>query len=210
MTIEAVVGDVELAADEPFGVGRLPFESFLGGFEPVEQLGLFAPELFGIGCCSGVQFAVFLERADARVLAEFFWRRDRLLFQNVRIEFLHDGDSSVVRARGAMGRYFPFARPYVIEPEGFGQGGDSGVWRRRSRRFWAATGYWRNTDGALKCAATRASSSATSKPTHGLPGPISRDRPPQSTKSGTWRIFLELLQGWAEYVTRVAPGRPIV
>ena len=103
VAVEAVVGDVEFAADEPFGVGRVPFQNFFGSFEPVEEFGLFTPELFGIGCCSGVQFAVFLERADARLLAEFFWRRDGLLFQDMRVEFLHDGDSSVVPARRSAG-----------------------------------------------------------------------------------------------------------
>src|SRR5271155_3881713 len=50
----------------------------------------------------------------------------------MRIEFLHDGESSVVRARPTLGQRWLFARPYVIEREGFGQGGDSGAgsWRR--------------------------------------------------------------------------------
>src|SRR5271156_6060249 len=49
----------------------------------------------------------------------------------MRIEFLHDGESSVVRARPTLGQRWLFARPYVIEREGFGQGGDSGgrSWR---------------------------------------------------------------------------------
>ena len=80
VTVEAVVGDVELAADEPFGVGRIPFENFFGSFEPVEELGLFAPEGFGIGCGGGVHFTVILERANTRLFAELFGRRDGLLF----------------------------------------------------------------------------------------------------------------------------------
>src|SRR5271170_1519611 len=62
MAVEAVVGDVELTAYEPFGVGRVPVQDFFGRLEPVEEFGLFAPEGFGIGCGGGVHFAVVFER----------------------------------------------------------------------------------------------------------------------------------------------------
>ena len=75
--------------DEPFGVGQVPFEGALGLLEPVEELGLFAPEGFGVVQGAGVHFAVFVEGLNAGFVAEFFGRRDGLLVQNVRIEFLH-------------------------------------------------------------------------------------------------------------------------
>ena len=47
VAVEAVVGDVELAADEPLGVGELPVADRLPLLRPVEQLGgLLGPEPF--------------------------------------------------------------------------------------------------------------------------------------------------------------------
>ena len=90
-----------------------------------------------------VHFAVFFERIDAGAFAEFFRRGNGFFFENVRIEFLHDGDSSVVFVRRRTGIMdeprpdrggAPFGRPYVIEAEGFGQGGDSRKEDRARRR----------------------------------------------------------------------------
>ena len=44
VAIDAVVGDVEFAADEPFHPGRFPFEDLLPGREPVESQGFGGPE----------------------------------------------------------------------------------------------------------------------------------------------------------------------
>src|SRR5439155_14379143 len=48
MAIEAVVGHVELAADEPLGVRRLPLQRLLPRLEPVELPSALLPELHGI------------------------------------------------------------------------------------------------------------------------------------------------------------------
>ncbi len=45
VTVEAVHADVQLAADEPLGVGRLPLEEVGPGLHPVEMLRLLGPEL---------------------------------------------------------------------------------------------------------------------------------------------------------------------
>ena len=51
--VDAIVGDVELAADEPLGVGQIPFERALGRLEPVEELGLLGPEGLGVALRRG-------------------------------------------------------------------------------------------------------------------------------------------------------------
>jgi hypothetical protein len=61
---------------------------------------LFPPESFGISLRGFIHFAVLFERSDVGFLAEFFWRRDWLFFQDVGIEFLHD--SSVIAGSTAM------------------------------------------------------------------------------------------------------------
>ena len=60
MAIEAIVSDVELAADEPFGERFFPLQHFFEWLEPNEFVfGLFAPELFGRTDGFIVEFAVF-------------------------------------------------------------------------------------------------------------------------------------------------------
>ena len=70
---------------------QIPFERLCGRLEPVEQLGLLAPEGFGILQGARVHLAVVVERTDVRALAEFFRRRDGAFVENMRIEFLHFG-----------------------------------------------------------------------------------------------------------------------
>ena len=48
VAVDAVVAEVELAADEPFGPGEIPLEDFVPGLEPVEIAGDVGPEGFGI------------------------------------------------------------------------------------------------------------------------------------------------------------------
>src|SRR5580704_5934794 len=130
MAVEAVVGDVELAAQEPFRMGQIPFENFLGRLEPVQHFRLLGPKFLRIGRGLLIYLLVFFERLDAGFLAEILWRRDGLLFEYVRVEFLH-GSSGWPGARpkrlpAADGRDLkrPLARPYVIEERLFGQEGE--------------------------------------------------------------------------------------
>ena len=54
--VDAVVGDVELAADEPLGERQVPLERRLERLDPVEPLaGEIRPEGLGIGLGAGVQ-----------------------------------------------------------------------------------------------------------------------------------------------------------
>jgi len=48
VAVEAVVGEIDLAADEPFGPGGIPLEDFVPFFEPVQFAGDAAPEFVGI------------------------------------------------------------------------------------------------------------------------------------------------------------------
>ena len=48
VAIDAVVGDVQLAADEPFGPGHVPVQHLLPGREPIELPGFVGPERLGI------------------------------------------------------------------------------------------------------------------------------------------------------------------
>src|ERR1700722_2498474 len=90
MAVETVVRDVELAADEPFGVRWIPLQSFLGRFGPLDELGLLGPVGFGVHFGCFVEFAVFLHRANVGFLAKFFRRRNGFFVEYVGIKFLHE------------------------------------------------------------------------------------------------------------------------
>jgi hypothetical protein len=86
-----------------------------------------------------------------------------------------------------------FARPYVIEREGFGQGGECGGREGKGPRssMGEASLAWsdlRRAEIVAKAAASR--------------------RTPYAARLGA--IFWNFRGLGAEYVTRVAPGRPIV
>ncbi len=89
VAIETVVRDVQLAADEPLRVRQVPLESFHRRLEPIEVLGLFAPESLGIFRGLGAHLFVFIHRAHARLLREIRGRRDGFFVEDVRIELLH-------------------------------------------------------------------------------------------------------------------------
>ena len=56
MAVEAVVGDVQGAADEPLGEGQVPFQGGVEVAVPVEELsGLAGPERLEVGLGFGVQ-----------------------------------------------------------------------------------------------------------------------------------------------------------
>ncbi len=121
--VEAVVGDVELAADEPLRMRQLPFEHLRVGLEPVEHLGLLAPEALRIERGVFVHFAIFFERFYVGALAEFFRRRDRLLIENVGIELQHCSSSRRLPPGRPLGRERNLlAGQYVIGARGIGQG----------------------------------------------------------------------------------------
>jgi hypothetical protein len=67
VAIETVRADVELAADEPFGVRRLPVEDPGPRLDPLELSGEAGPERFGIGGRARVDLRVVRERVLAPV-----------------------------------------------------------------------------------------------------------------------------------------------
>src|SRR5256885_5616947 len=72
VTVEAVVRDVQLAADEPLGVGGLPLERLLPRLEPVEVTGPLFPESDEVLPRLGVDRG----RLDQRILHERLRRRE--------------------------------------------------------------------------------------------------------------------------------------
>lgn len=64
VTIDAVVADVGLGADEPSGVGCVPFENMGPVGEPSEFAGDIGPEGFGFVDGALVEGAVGIERGD--------------------------------------------------------------------------------------------------------------------------------------------------
>src|SRR5208282_6450637 len=99
----------------------IPFEHFCWLCEPVEQLGLLAPESLRVALGALVHLAILVEGLDVRSPAEFFGRRNRFFLKNAWIELLHRSSSwqpTARRIRSApcrVRRRRP-AEAYVIEP----------------------------------------------------------------------------------------------
>ena len=80
VAVDAVVGDVELAADEPLGERRVgPVEHLVPLLGPVERLGLLGPEALGVLLGPLVDAGV----GDDRVRGELARRRERLLVEQL-------------------------------------------------------------------------------------------------------------------------------
>ncbi len=70
VAIDAVVAEIGLAADEPFGPRKVPFEDFGPGSEPVQLRGSLGPECFRIGNGAGIKLLVLFEGPDVGPGAE--------------------------------------------------------------------------------------------------------------------------------------------
>src|ERR1700722_665978 len=79
VAVEAVVREVDLAADKPLGPRAIPFENFVPFLEPVQLIGDTAPELVGIVNRFLVKALVFSEAFNVRMLAELGGRWERAL-----------------------------------------------------------------------------------------------------------------------------------
>ncbi len=86
MPVEAVLRDVELAADEPFRERRLPLERLLGLLPPVEILGQVAPEFLGLLDRFFPHRSVLLHAADARPFDEALGRFEDAVLDEVRLD----------------------------------------------------------------------------------------------------------------------------
>jgi hypothetical protein len=80
VAIEAVVAQVEFAADEPLGPGQIPLEDLVPGLEPVQLAGHAGPECLGIVNGLLVEGFVFGERADVGPGAELRRRGKHAVF----------------------------------------------------------------------------------------------------------------------------------
>src|SRR5258708_33346463 len=80
VAVEAVVGEIDLAADEPLGPWAIPFENFVPLLEPMQFAGDAAPELVGIVDGFLVETLVFGEVLDVSLPGEFGGRVEAALF----------------------------------------------------------------------------------------------------------------------------------
>jgi hypothetical protein len=81
MAVQAIVADIELAADKPLGVGKLPLQDFFPGLEPDQfGFGLAMPEGLGVLDGFAVKLAVLGQGADVGARGEGFGRRENALF----------------------------------------------------------------------------------------------------------------------------------
>jgi hypothetical protein len=78
--VEAVVGDVGPAADEPSGVGDIPLEDAVPLLEPVQLLSDAGPELLGVIDRLLMQPAVLVHRLDVGLLRELRQRIEEAVF----------------------------------------------------------------------------------------------------------------------------------
>ena len=98
MTIEAVVRRVDLSADEPFRVRRIPFENAIPFALPIELLGPSGPESFAIAL--RLLPDVFI--LDVRLFAKFCGRFELASFFQQRVDLvcghgiLRGEDSNIV------------------------------------------------------------------------------------------------------------------
>ena len=116
VAVDAVVGDVELAAHEPLGERRVgPVEHLVPLLGPVERVGLLGPE--GLGILLGL--LVDLGIGDDRVRGELAGRRERLLIEQLfelglERRFSHLSLLSRRQGAAATGRRPPICTPYAI------------------------------------------------------------------------------------------------
>ena len=92
MFIEAVVADIELAADEPFCVGHFPLQDFFPGGKPGQfVLRLLRPELFRRLDRFVVELFVFGQRLDVRRFGELLRWFEHTIFVRKRGDVLCGG-----------------------------------------------------------------------------------------------------------------------
>src|SRR3989442_2386233 len=83
MTINAVEGNIGFSANEPFCKGRIPFENFLPGFEPIKFGSDVRPITFGASCPAFGYGALAFEAVNVCGFREFWgWGEDALFLKN--------------------------------------------------------------------------------------------------------------------------------
>src|SRR5215467_1754453 len=100
MAVEAVVGKIQLSAEEPFRPGVVPVENLVPFLEPVQIFGDATPEFFGLLDGLVIDALVVFEALEMRASAELFgWLELSLL--------LKDGVNVCSRQRGLVGHAEP-------------------------------------------------------------------------------------------------------
>src|SRR5580704_1543510 len=79
VAVEAVIGEIDLAADEPLRPREIPVENFVPLFEPMQLAGDAAPEFVGFGDRFLVEVFVFLAALNMGTAAEFGGRLEATL-----------------------------------------------------------------------------------------------------------------------------------
>ena len=83
MPIETVVGNIELAANKPLRVRRLPLQNRVALFEPIKFFSHPRPKLFRIGARFSAQRFKLFHRFDVRSFGETpRWREYALLVKH--------------------------------------------------------------------------------------------------------------------------------
>ncbi|GBD36159.1 hypothetical protein HRbin36_01280 [bacterium HR36] len=78
--IQAVKACIELATDKPLRKRFLPLQNLLPLTEPMQYLGLFRPETFGVIVSPLPECPVFVQTLDMRLLGELRWGRKNPAF----------------------------------------------------------------------------------------------------------------------------------
>ena len=80
MTVQAVIGYVEFAADKPLGERKLPFQHLVPRFKPVQFTRDAGPEFLGMLFGAAVNQLIFFQALDVRSGSEFVRGREYALF----------------------------------------------------------------------------------------------------------------------------------
>ena len=75
--IEAVVGNIDLAADKPLGVRFLPVEYAVPLAKPMQFLGLLCPKALRVGCGISIKLFVFRKTLNMSIGRKFRGRRKK-------------------------------------------------------------------------------------------------------------------------------------
>ena len=107
MPIEAILRDVQFAADEPFRERRLPFQHLLPWLLPVEFARFACPEFLRLPDRFPMHPAILLEATDAGVLGEVARGFENAGFLEVGLDiFFHERNGTLTSRFGALNAKF--------------------------------------------------------------------------------------------------------
>ncbi len=86
VAVQAVVGEIDLTADEPFGPGRFPLQNLVPFLEPVQLLGGAGPEFFRLLHRLFVESFIFGQALNLSLLRKLRRWLKRALFVESRID----------------------------------------------------------------------------------------------------------------------------